>query len=46
MTGATVGSMIGWWIGAKFSFMTGYVVSGIGSMIGVYVGVRMGRDYE
>jgi len=37
---------IGWWIGAKFGgFMTAFIVSSIGSIVGVYVGWRINRDY-
>jgi hypothetical protein len=36
---------IGWWLGGKIGFMTGYVLSGIGSVVGVYVGWRINRDY-
>jgi hypothetical protein len=36
---------VGWWIGSKIGFMTGYVLSGIGSVVGVYVGWRINRDY-
>ena len=36
---------IGWWIGSKIGFMTRYVLSGIGSVVGVYVGWRINRDY-
>jgi hypothetical protein len=43
--GMIVFGRIGWWIGARFGFMTGLVVSSIGSMVGVYVGWRINRDY-
>jgi len=44
--GMTVFGWIGWWIGEKFGgFITALVISGIGSMIGVYVGWRINRDY-
>ncbi len=36
---------MGWWLGIKIGFMTGYVLSGIGSVVGVYVGWRINRDY-
>jgi hypothetical protein len=36
---------VGWWIGAKIGFMTGYAVSTLASMLGVYVGWRIYRDY-
>jgi len=43
--GMTVLGWIGWWIGDKIGFMTGFVLSGIGSVAGVYVGWRINRDY-
>ena len=36
---------VGWWIGSYIGFMTAYIVSGVGSMLGVYVGWRIHRDY-
>ncbi len=36
---------LGWWLGAKAGFMTGFVISSIGSLAGVYVGWRIHRDY-
>jgi uncharacterized protein YcfJ len=43
--GMIVFGWIGWLIGARFGFMTGFVVSSIGSVVGVYVGWRINRDY-
>jgi hypothetical protein len=43
--GILVMSSIGWWLGAKLNFLTGFIVSGIGSMVGVYRGWRINRDY-
>jgi len=43
--GMTVGGWAGWWLGAKVGFMTGYLLSGVGSMAGVYLGWRFHRDY-
>jgi len=43
--GMTVFGWIGWWIGYRFGLMTGIVVSGIGSIVGVYAGWRINRDY-
>ena len=43
--GVTVFGWLGWWLGARFGIMTGYVLSGIGSLVGVYVGWRVNRDY-
>lgn len=43
--GMTVLGWVGWWLGSKISFMTGFVLSGVGSIVGVYVGWRVNRDY-
>jgi hypothetical protein len=43
--GMTVFGWIGWWIGDKFGFMTAFILSGLASMVGVYVGWRINRDY-
>jgi hypothetical protein len=36
---------VGWWAGSRFGIMTAYIFSGVGSLLGVYVGWRIGRDY-
>ena len=43
--GMAVLGTIGWWVGNKFGMVTAFVLSGIGSMAGVYVGWRINRDY-
>jgi len=43
--GMTVLGWIGWWIGNQVGPMTGFVLSGIGSILGVYAGWRINRDY-
>jgi hypothetical protein len=43
--GIIVIGWIGWGIGAKIGFMTVSVLSTLGSMAGVYVGLRIYRDY-
>jgi hypothetical protein len=43
--GMTVLGWLGWWIGAKVGLMTALTLSGIGSILGVYVGWRINRDY-
>jgi len=45
LVGMTIFSWIGWWIGAKVGFMTAFGLSSIGSILGVYVGWRINRDY-
>ena len=43
--GMTVFSWLGWWLGEQFNFLTAFILSGIGSIVGVYVGWRINRDY-
>ena len=43
--GMTVMGWIGWWLGEKAGFMTAFLLSGVGSMAGVYLGWRLCRDY-
>ena len=43
--GMTVLGWAGWWLGEKAGFMTAFLVSGLGSMVGIYLGWRIHRDY-
>ena len=43
--GMTVAGWIGWWLGERFGMLTAFVLSGVGSMVGVYAGWRISRDY-
>ena len=45
LVGMAIFSWGGWWIGAKVGFVTAFYVSGFGSIVGVYVGWRINRDY-
>ena len=45
LVGIFVFGSIGWWLGSKIGFMTGFLLSGLGNMLGVYVGWRINRDY-
>ncbi|HEX3927149.1 MAG TPA: hypothetical protein VHW65_04070 [Gemmatimonadales bacterium] len=38
--GATVGSAVGWWLGAYVGIMTAFFVSLVGMALGGYVAVR------
>ncbi len=38
-------SWVGWWLGAGFGLMTGYLASFGASLLGVYVGVSINRKY-
>ncbi|HEY3298956.1 MAG TPA: hypothetical protein VGK34_09900 [Armatimonadota bacterium] len=41
----TILSWVGWGLGARFGMMTAFTLSSIGSLVGVYVGWRIHRDY-
>ena len=39
--GATVGGALGWWLGARGGFFLAFVVSMVGTGIGLYWGRRL-----
>ena len=43
--GMTVFGWIGWWAGSSLGIMTAWIFSGVGSLLGVYVGWRINRAY-
>jgi hypothetical protein len=43
--GMTLSGWIGWRFGEQFGFLPAFLLSGVGSMAGVYVGWRINRDY-
>ena len=43
--GMTIFGMAGWWLGDRFGMLAAYLLSGVGSMVGVYAGWRISRDY-
>jgi hypothetical protein len=44
--GATIGSAIGWWIGAKVGIMTAVFVSAVGTGAGIYAARRFAEHHE
>lgn len=42
----TVGSSVGWWLGAKFGIMTAFVLSVVGFGVGFWYGRRVAAQYE
>jgi uncharacterized membrane protein YeaQ/YmgE (transglycosylase-associated protein family) len=44
--GATVGSYLGWWIGSSYGIMTAFIVSMVGTGVGIYAGRRVASHYE
>ena len=43
--GVNVGGMVGWWLGEYVGIMTAFLASGVGSVLGVYAGWRVAREY-
>lgn len=43
--GATIGSYAGWYMGAKVGFTTAFILSMVGTGIGMYFGHRIAKDY-
>lgn len=44
--GATLGSAVGWWLGAKVGTMTAFMVSTVCSGVGIYFGRRAAAHYS
>ena len=43
--GLTVGSYLGWWVGALVSLYTGIMVSFVGMGVGLYAARRFTKNY-
>lgn len=43
--GLNVGGYLGWMIGEPVGMMTAFLVSGLGSVLGVYAGWKVARAY-
>lgn len=43
--GLTAGGWIGWAVGAPLSFTAAFLLSIVGSGVGLYVGRRIAQDY-
>jgi uncharacterized membrane protein YeaQ/YmgE (transglycosylase-associated protein family) len=44
LIGATVGSALGWWLGAHIGFMTAFVFSTVGTGAGLYLGRQLAES--
>ena len=40
---SNVGGALGWWLGARFGLMTGFVLSVVGLGVGIWGGRRWGQ---
>ena len=45
LAGATAGGWLGWWLGAHVGTMTAFVVSMLGTGVGIYAGRRLAHEY-
>ncbi len=45
LVGGTLGSAVGWWLGAHVGLMTAVLVSAVGTGLGMWAGVRLATDY-
>jgi hypothetical protein len=46
LVASTIGSAVGWWAGAKIGIMTAFMVSMLGTGIGMYYGRKVAQHYE
>lgn len=44
--GSTIGGYIGWALGARFGFTTAFMVSMVGTGLGIYYGRRVAQYYD
>ena len=44
--GATIGGAIGWWAGAYIGMMTAFMISMVGTGIGIYAGRRIAQNFD
>jgi len=44
--GATIGGAIGWWAGDRVGLVTAFMLSMVGTGIGIYYGRMLGRHYD
>jgi len=45
LVGTTIGSGLGWWLGARVGMMTAFICSVVGTGIGLYVARRVVSTY-
>lgn len=44
--GATIGGSIGWWAGERVGFMTAFILSMVGTGVGIYFGRQVAAHYD
>ncbi len=43
MAGVVLGGGVGWWLGAHVGLMTAFLLSGVGNVVGIWVGWRVAQ---
>jgi uncharacterized membrane protein YbhN (UPF0104 family) len=46
LVGGTAGGAVGWWAGESFGFMTAFILSTVGTGIGIYLARRWLDQYQ
>ena len=46
LVGGTAGGAFGWWAGERFGVMTAFILSTVGTAIGIYVTRRWLAQYQ
>lgn len=46
LVGTTIGGWVGWALGAPFGTMTAFIVSIVGTALGLYVAIRVASNYD
>ena len=46
LVGSTLGGAIGWWAGERVGLMTAFMLSMVGTGLGIYGGRRVAQHYE
>lgn len=44
LIGSSLGSVLGWWLGARVGLMTAFLLSSIGAGFGFYCGAKFARE--
>jgi hypothetical protein len=45
LVGATGGSAVGWWLGARIGPMAAAMISAVGTGVGLWMGLRVAGDH-
>ena len=46
LLGSTIGSALGWWLGARIGLMTAFLVSMVGLGVGMWMGARYAQRFD